>query len=53
MSKATQGGENNMLKTVMIGTCISVQGTFIQALQNGKVAVQVGGRVFQGTPVGS
>ncbi|WP_274520084.1 hypothetical protein [Meridianimarinicoccus roseus] len=42
-----------MLKTIMIGTCISVQGTFVQVLNNGKVAVQVGSRVFEGTLVGS
>jgi hypothetical protein len=42
-----------MLKTIMIGTCISVQGTFVRTLANGKVAVQVGQRIFEGRPVGS
>ena len=42
-----------MLKTITIGTCVSVQGTFVQALQNGKIAVKVGSRVYEGTPVGS
>lgn len=42
-----------MLKTITIGTCISVQGTFVQAMNDGKIAVQVGSRVFEGTPVGS
>lgn len=42
-----------MLKTIMIGTCISVQGTFVKALNNGKIAVQVGQRVFEGVPVGT
>jgi len=37
----------------MIGTCISVQGTFVRALHNGKIAVQVGQRVFEGIPVGA
>jgi hypothetical protein len=46
-------GEEAMLKTITIGTCITVQGTFVQALTNGKIAVQVGERVFEGTPVGS
>lgn len=42
-----------MLKTITIGTCISVQGTFVRALSNGKIAVQVGQRIFEGTPVSS
>ena len=40
-----------MLRTIMIGTCISVQGTFVKALENGKIAVRVGQKVFEGTPV--
>lgn len=40
-----------MVKTITIGTCISVQGTFIKALKNGKVVVQVGQRLFEGEPV--
>jgi len=42
-----------MLQTIMIGTCISVQGTFVQALANGKIAVRVGQRIFEGRPVRS
>ena len=42
-----------MLRTIMLGTCISVQGTFVHALNNGKIAVQVGQRVFEGMPVGN
>lgn len=40
-----------MLKTITMGSCISVQGTFVRALGNGKIAVQVGQRIFEGTPV--
>ena len=40
-----------MLKTISLGSCISVQGTFIRALENGKIAVSVGKRVFEGFPV--
>ena len=40
-----------MIKTILIGTCISVQGTFVKSLQNGKIAVRVGQKVFEGTPV--
>lgn len=42
-----------MLRTIMIGTCISVQGTFVKALTNGRIAVQVGQTVFEGVPVAS
>lgn len=40
-----------MIKTITIGAYISVQGTFVRALTNGKIAVQVGQRVFEGFPV--
>ena len=46
-------GEEAMLKTITMGSCISVQGTFVRALGNGKIAVQVGQRIFEGTPVAS
>ena len=42
-----------MLKTITMGSCISVQGTFVRALGNGKIAVLVGPRIFEGTPVAS
>ncbi len=40
-----------MLKTITVGTCVSVQGTFVRALPNGKVEVRVGEKLFAGTPV--
>ena len=40
-----------MVKTIRIGSCVSVQGIYVKALENGKIAVQVGERVFQGYPV--
>ncbi|MBT9383882.1 hypothetical protein KM176_08440 [Pseudooceanicola sp. CBS1P-1] len=40
-----------MLKTVTIGRYVSVQGTFVRALPNGKVEVRVGEKLFSGTPV--
>ncbi|OSP54644.1 hypothetical protein BV911_11635 [Pseudoruegeria sp. SK021] len=46
-------GKRHMLSTIMMGTCISVQGTFVKALNNGRIAVQVGQRVFEGVPVGT
>ncbi|WP_274379280.1 hypothetical protein [Rhodophyticola sp. CCM32] len=40
-----------VLKTITLGTCVSVQGTFVRALENGKVVVRVGDRMFTGQPV--
>lgn len=40
-----------MIKTVMLGQHISVQGLMVRALQNGKVVVQVGKQIFEGFPV--
>ena len=42
-----------MLQTITIGSCVSVQGTFVRVLENGRVLVRVGKRVFAGRPVGS
>ena len=40
-----------MLKTILIGSCVSVQGIFIRDLADGRIVVRVGKRVFQGRPV--
>ena len=40
-----------MLKTIMIGQYMSVQGIFVSYLANGLMAVRVGDRVFKGLPV--
>ena len=40
-----------MLKTITLGTCVSVQGIFVRALPNGKVEVRVGQQLFTGSPV--
>jgi hypothetical protein len=40
-----------VLKTITLGTCVSVQGVFVRALQNGKIVVRVGDRIFTGRPV--
>lgn len=40
------------LKTIMLGSCVSVQGAFIRTLTNGKIVVRVGKNEFQGYPVG-
>ncbi len=44
-------GEFDMLKTITLGTTISVQGTYVRSLPNGKVEVRVGQQLFAGSPV--
>lgn len=41
-----------MLTTVLIGTCVSIQGNFVRKLASGLVTVQVGEKLFTGRPVG-
>jgi len=40
-----------MIRTIQMGTYIQVQGLFERALENGKILVRVGDRLFEGTPV--
>lgn len=40
-----------MLRTITLGSCVSVQGTFERQLDNGKILVRVGNRLFEGFPV--
>ncbi len=41
-----------MLRTIILGSCVSVQGTFVRTLQNGKILIRVGERLYAGNPVG-
>jgi len=40
-----------MLRTILVGSCVSVQGIFVKNLDDGKIVVRVGDRIYQGTPV--
>ncbi len=40
-----------MLRTITLGSCVSVQGTFEKQLDNGKILVRVGKLLFEGYPV--
>ncbi len=40
-----------MLRTIMLGSCVSVQGILEQILPDGRMSVRVGKRVFTGLPV--
>lgn len=40
-----------MLKTITLGSCVFVQGIFLRVLNDGRVAVRVDDRIFEGYPV--
>jgi hypothetical protein len=40
-----------MLRTIVVGSCVLVQGTFERQLDNGRILVRVGSRLFEGVPV--
>ncbi len=42
-----------MMRTITLGSCVSVQGSFVRKLHNGKIVVRVGEKTFEGLPVAS
>lgn len=40
-----------MLRTILMGSCVYVQGTFVRNLADGKIVVRVGERLYRGLPV--
>ncbi|WP_257786723.1 hypothetical protein [Sulfitobacter alexandrii] len=40
-----------MLRTITIGSCISVQGIFVGNTPNGQMTVQVDDKIYSGKPV--
>ena len=40
-----------MLRTITIGSTVSVQGAFVKALPDGRILVKVGQALFAGLPV--
>ncbi|MEM1021912.1 MAG: hypothetical protein AAGJ09_15620 [Pseudomonadota bacterium] len=40
-----------VLKTITVGTCVSVQGIFVRALADGRIVVKVDEQTFAGRPV--
>jgi len=40
-----------MLRTILIGSCVFVQGVFVGILPDGRIAVREGNRIFHGYPV--
>jgi hypothetical protein len=40
-----------MVKTITVGSCISVQGLYVRDLADGRMVVRVGQQEFTGRPV--
>ena len=40
-----------MLHTIMLGSCVSIQGLFVKTLPNGRAQVRVGNQLFVGRSV--
>ncbi|KKM00063.1 hypothetical protein LCGC14_1808200 [marine sediment metagenome] len=40
-----------MLRTITIGSTVSIQGVFVRDLPDGRIAVQVDSEVFSGKPI--
>ena len=45
------GEISEVLRTITLGTYVSVQGTYVKTLPGGKIAVRVGKKVYEGVPV--
>jgi hypothetical protein len=45
------GGETTMIRTISIGSCVSIQGLFVSQLADGKIVVKVDEKTFVGYPV--
>jgi hypothetical protein len=39
-----------MLRTIIIGTCVSVQGQFVRKLDNGNIVIRVDDKIYEGRP---
>jgi hypothetical protein len=40
-----------MIRTILLGSCVSVQGAFVARQPDGRIVVKVGDRLFTGKPV--
>ena len=40
-----------MLRTITIGSCVSVQGIFVKEMPDGRITVKVDESIFSGKPV--
>ena len=44
-------GERHMLRTISLGSCVSVQGLMVSQLADGKIVIKVDEKTFVGYPV--
>jgi hypothetical protein len=44
-------GRTDMLRTITLGSTISVQGTYVRALPDGRIVVKVDNATYTGVPV--
>ncbi|TCM82057.1 hypothetical protein [Rhodovulum steppense] len=40
-----------MIQTIVLGSCVSVQGSFVARRPDGRIVVRVGDRLYTGKPV--
>ncbi|MCR9124958.1 MAG: hypothetical protein NXH82_02415 [Rhodobacteraceae bacterium] len=40
-----------MLRTITLGTCVSIQGIYVKDLPDGRIQVRVGNTEYTGNPV--
>ncbi len=40
-----------MIRTIIIGSCVSVQGIFVRSLQDGRIVIRADNREFSGFPI--
>ncbi len=40
-----------MLRTIILGSCVLVQGLFVRQLENGRIVISVGERTYEGRAV--
>ncbi len=40
-----------MIRTITLGTCVSVQGVFVRAMADGSIAIRDGEKTFVGRPI--
>lgn len=40
-----------MLRTITVGDYVSIQGTYVRTLPDGRIVVRVGKKLFEGRPV--
>ncbi len=40
-----------MIRTIMLGSCVSIQGIYVRTLESGKILIKVGQKSYEGYSV--